>query len=77
MNMLYIILNHMVWRFQIHNYFREILKFRDFMNTFRNIAKSVFAHIFARFEYFAKLIIYSKSPVMYNMFILLYKFEIF
>ena len=25
---------------------REIFKFRDFMNTLRNFAKSVFAHIF-------------------------------
>ena len=61
-NVLYIILKHAVWRFRIHNYFREIFKFRDFMNTLRNFAKSVFAHIFAKFEYFAKVIIYSKSP---------------
>ena len=33
MNVLYIILKHMVWRFRIYNYFREIFKFRDFMNT--------------------------------------------
>ena len=56
MNILYIILKHVVWRFQIYNYFREIVKFRDFMNTLRNFAKSVLAHIFA------KVIIYSKSP---------------
>ena len=56
MNILYIILKHVVWRFQIYNYFREIVKFRDFMNTLRNFAKSVFAHIFA------KVIIYLKSP---------------
>ena len=62
MNMLYITLKHVVWRFRIYNYFREIFKFRDFMNTLRNFAKSVFAHIFAKFEYFAKVIIYSKSP---------------
>ena len=61
-NVLYIILKHVGWRFRIYNYFREILKFRDFMNTLRNFAKSVFAHIFAKFEYFAKVIIYSKSP---------------
>ena len=36
--------------------------FRDFMNILRNFAKFVFAHIFAKFEYFAKVIIYSKSP---------------
>ena len=62
MNMLYINLKLVVWRFRIYNYFREIFKFRDFMNTLRNFAKSVFAHIFAKFEYFAKAIIYSKSP---------------
>ena len=32
------------------------------MNTLRNFAKSVFAHIFAKFDYFAKVIIHSKSP---------------
>ena len=62
MNVLYIILKHVVWRFRIYNYFREIFKFRDFINTLRNFAKSVFAHIFAKFEYFTKVIIYSKSP---------------
>ena len=51
MNMLYIILKHVVWRFRIYNYFREIFKFRDFMNTLRNFAKSVLAHIFAKLEY--------------------------
>ena len=62
MNILYIILKHVVGRFRIYNYFREIFKFRDFMNTLRNFAKSVFAHIFEKFEYFAKVIIHSKSP---------------
>ena len=62
MNMLYINLKHVVWRFRIYNYFREIFKFRDFMNTLRNFAKSISAHIFAKFEYSAKVIIYSKSP---------------
>ena len=56
MNMLYIILKHVVWRFRIYNYFREIFKFRDFMNTLKNFEKSVFDHIFA------KVIIYSNSP---------------
>ena len=46
----------------MYNYFREIFKFHDFMNTLRYFAKSVFGHIFAKFDYFAKLIIYSKSP---------------
>ena len=59
---IYIILKHVVWRFRIYDYFREIFKFLDFMNTLRNLTKSVFAHIFAKLEYFAKVIIYSKSP---------------
>ena len=40
MNVLYIILKHVLWRFRIYNYFREIFRFRDFMNTLRNFAKS-------------------------------------
>ena len=62
MNILYIILKHMVWRFRIYNYFREIFKFRENMsnNRFREISLSV--HKIAKFEYFAKVIIYSKSP---------------
>ena len=32
------------------------------MNILRNFAESVSAHIFAKFEYFAKDFIYSKSP---------------
>ena len=51
MKILYIILKHLVWRFRIYNYFREIFKFHDFMNSLRIFAKSVFAHIFAKFEY--------------------------
>ena len=62
MNVLYIILKHVVWRFRIYNYFLEIFKFLNFMNTLRNFAKSVFAHIFAKFECLSKVIIYSKSP---------------
>ena len=34
----------------ICNYFREIFKLYDFMNTIRNFAKSVFAHIFPKFH---------------------------
>ena len=59
MNVLYIMLKHVVWRFRVHNYFREIFKFHDFINTLRNFAKSVFAYIFTKFEYF---VIYSISP---------------
>ena len=40
MNILYIILKHVVWRFWIYNYFREIFKFRENMdkNIFREIS---------------------------------------
>ena len=50
---IYIILalKHIIWRFRICNYFREMFKFRNFMNTLRNFAKSVFACIFAKFTY--------------------------
>ena len=56
MNILYIILKHVVWRFRIYNYFREIFKFRENMskNRFREISLSV--------HKIAKVIIYSKSP---------------
>ena len=33
MNILYIALKHVIWRFRICNCFCEISKFRDFMNT--------------------------------------------
>ena len=49
MNVLYIILKHVAWKFRIYKYFRKIFKFRDFIYTLRNFAKSVFAHIFAKF----------------------------
>ena len=54
MNILYIALKHVTQRFRICNYFRKMFKFRDFMNTLRNFAKSVFARIFGKFKYFAK-----------------------
>ena len=62
MNILYIILKHVIWRFRIYNYFREIFKFRENMSKkrFREISSSV--HKIAKFKYFAKIIIYSKSP---------------
>ena len=62
MNILYIILKHVVWRFRIYNYFREIFKFRENMSKskFREIYLNV--HKIAKFENFAKVIIYSKSP---------------
>ena len=41
MNILYIILKHVIWRFQIYNLFREIFKFREDKsnNVFREIRK--------------------------------------
>ena len=61
MNILHIIVKHVVWRFRMYNYFREIFKFLKSMskNRFREIYLSV--HKIAKFEYFAKVIIYSKS----------------
>ena len=55
-------LKHVIWRFLICNYFCEIFRFRDFMNTSRNFAKSVFAHIFVKFKYFEKQSILTESP---------------
>ena len=62
MNILYIALKHVIWRFCICNYFREMFKFRDFMNTLRNFAKFVFARIFAKFKYLTKKFILTESP---------------
>ena len=62
MNILYVGLKHVIWRFRIHNYFSEILKFPDFMNTLRNFAKSVFAHISTKFRYSVKQFILTESP---------------
>ena len=55
MNISYIILKHVTWRFQIYNLFREIFKFREDKsnNVFREILKS---------EFFAKQIICLASP---------------
>ena len=43
MNILYTALKHVIWRFGICNYFCEISKFRCFIKTLRNFAKSAFA----------------------------------
>ena len=61
-NILYIALKYEIWRFRICNYFRDMFKFCDFMNTFRNFSKSVFGHIFAQFKYLAKQFILTESP---------------
>ena len=54
MNILYIALKHVIWRSRIYDYFCGISKFRDVMNTLRNFAKSVFAHISSKSKYFGK-----------------------
>ena len=56
MNISYIILKHVIWRFQIYNLFREDKSnnvFREIRKCFRKTAK---------FEFFAKQIIYLESP---------------
>ena len=62
MNILYIILKHVTWRFQIYNLFRERFKFREDKsnNVFREIRKCFCKT--AKFKFFAKQIIYLESP---------------
>ena len=61
-NTSYIILKRVIWRFQIYNLFREIFKFREdkSSNVFREIPKCF--RKTAKFEFFAKQIIYLESP---------------
>ena len=61
MNILYIALKYVNWRFRICNYFCEISKFRDLMNT-QEFCEICFAHISAKFEYFAKQFVLTESP---------------
>ena len=62
MNILYIILKHVIWRFQICNLFREIFKFREdkAIMYFEKIRKCF--RKTAKFEFFEKQIIYLESP---------------
>ena len=62
MNILCIILKHVIWRFQIYNFFHEIFKYREDKsnNVFREIRK--WFRKTAKFEFFAKQIIYLESP---------------
>ena len=62
MNILDIILKHLVWRFRIYNSFGEIFKFREKMSKNSFGENSLSVHKIAKFEYLAKVIIYSKSP---------------
>ena len=62
MNILYIILKHVIWRFQIYNWLCEIFKFReDKSNTVFHEIRKCFRKT-AKFEFFAKQIIYLESP---------------
>ena len=58
MNMSYIILKHVIWRFQIYNLFLEIFNFREDKSNyvFREILKCF--RKTTKFEFFAKQIIY-------------------
>ena len=62
MNVSYIILKHVISRFQIYNLFREIFKFCEDKsnNVFREILKCFHKNV--KFEFFVKQIIYLTSP---------------
>ena len=78
MNISYIILKHVIWRFQIYNLFREIVKFREdkaimyfakFLNAFvkpRNLN-------FSRNKLYIWHLQITRFKMIYNMFV----FEIF
>ena len=53
--------NAKISRPNVCNHFCEISKFGDFMNTLRNFTKSMFAHISAKFKYFAKQFILTET----------------
>ena len=62
MNILYIILKHVMWRFQIYNLFREIFRFREDKsnNVVCEIPKCF--RKTTKFEFFAKQVISLESP---------------
>ena len=74
MNILYIILKHVIWRFQIYNLFREIFKFREdkaimyfaeFVNAFvkpRNLN-------FSRNKLYIWNLQITRFKMIYNMFV--------
>ena len=49
MNILDMALKHVIWGFRLRNYFREMFKVHDFMNTLTNFAKSVFKYLAKQF----------------------------
>ena len=74
-NISYIILKRVIWRFQIYNLFCEKFKFRGFTKAFKNFEKYIIAFIFAKFKYFGKQIIYiwdlqiTRFKMIYDMFV--------
>ena len=62
MNILYIALKHVIWRFEYVITFAKYFKFRDFMNTLRNFAKFVFARISRNLNISRKNFILTESP---------------
>ena len=81
MNLLYTILKHVVWRFQIYNYFLEIFKFRENMSK-TDFAKFLKAFIKSRNLNISRKKLYIRNlqttcfKLIYSMFIVL-KSEIF
>ena len=75
MNILYIILKHVVWRFQIYNFFREIFKFREDKSNNQDFAKFVNAFVKPRNLNFSRNKLYiwnlqiTRFKMIYNMFV--------
>ena len=74
MNILYIILKHVIWRFQIYNLFREIFKFRE-DKAIMYFAKFVKAFVKRRNLNFLRNKLYiwnlqiTRFKMIYNMFV--------
>ena len=51
MNISYITLKGVIWRFQMYNLFREKFEFRGFTKAFKNFGKYIIVFIFAKFKY--------------------------
>ena len=57
----YIILKLASWKIRKCNLFRKIFRFHNSKDSVMNFAKYIVPHIFAKFKYFAKQIIFSNS----------------
>ena len=75
MNILYIILKHVIWRFQIYNLFRKIFKFREDKSNKMYFAKFVNAFVKPRNLNFSRNKLYiwnlqiTRFKMIYNMFV--------